>query len=392
MSFIYTCLEKLSIFQKKYKYLILLITILITIFFILGVPKIQMETDFSKMSPSELDIFKLNEKITDKFGGSDVVVIILKYNDSFNSSFKEYDIRNIDVINYLEELETEFRKESQVNTVISASTYLSMFSLNSNEDVINSIDLLPGISDFFSKDYKTTILYLTSDLSGSQDKTIAFTEMINEKINLVNKPTGIDVMVTGTAPVGVTVLDILGKDAVKTLIYAIIIILFLLFITEASFSRGFLVFSPIFLGVIWTIGTMGWLSIKLSVATVGIGAMILGLGVEYGVFMTSRYREERNKGKTQEESLKVTVPSIGSSILGSGLTTIVGFLALTFSIMPVLKDLGNSLAIGIGFSLFIAIFISPSLIILFEDFTFWFSKKMHDTYKNITDKQGRLIK
>jgi len=137
---------------------------------------------------------------------------------------------------------------------------------------------------------------------------------------------------------------------------------------------------------------MGWLSIKLSVATVGIGAMILGLGVEYGVFMTSRYREERNKGKTQEESLKVTVPSIGSSILGSGLTTIVGFLALTFSIMPVLKDLGNSLAIGIGFSLFIAIFISPSLIILFEDFTFWFSKKMHDTYKNITDKQGRLIK
>jgi predicted RND superfamily exporter protein len=351
-----------------------------------------METDFSKMSPSELDIFKLNEKITDKFGGSDVVVIILKYNDSFNSSFKEYDIRNIDVINYLEELETEFRKESQVNTVISASTYLSMFSLNSNEDVINSIDLLPGISDFFSKDYKTTILYLTSDLSGSQDKTIAFTEMINEKINLVNKPTGIDVMVTGTAPVGVTVLDILGKDAVKTLIYAIIIILFLLFITEASFSRGFLVFSPIFLGVIWTIGTMGLLSIKLSVATVGIGAMILGLGVEYGVFMTSRYREERNKGKTQEESLKVTVPSIGSSILGSGLTTIVGFLALTFSIMPVLKDLGNSLAIGIGFSLFIAIFISPSLIILFEDFTFWFSKKMHDTYKNITDKQGRLIK
>lgn len=346
-----------------------------------------METDFTKMSPSHLEIFKLNEKITDKFGGSDVVVIILKYDTSSNYKFSNNDIRNIEVINYLKSLEKEFTSQSQVNSVISPATYLSIFNLQTDQDVINAIDLIPGINDFFSKDFTTTILYVTSDLSGSQDKTISLTNMISEKLKLVNKPTGIEVMVTGSAPVGVTVLDILGKDAIKTLIYAIIIILLLLFITESSIIRGFLVFSPIFLGVIWTMGTMGLLNIKLSVATVGIGAMILGLGVEYGVFMNSRYKEERKKGKNQEDALKETVPSIGSAILGSGLTTIVGFLALTFSVMPVLGDLGRSLAIGIGYNLFIAVFISPSLIILFEDFNYWFSKKMHSLYKDFPKKK-----
>jgi hydrophobe/amphiphile efflux-3 (HAE3) family protein len=392
MTFFENFLENTAVFQNRHKYFIIIITILITLFFVFGVPKIKMETDFSKMSPSGLEIFKLNDKITDKFGGSDVVVIILKYDTKSNFKFSENDIRNVEVINYLKDLEKQFKEESQVNSVFSPATFLSMFSLNTDDDVKNAINLVPGVNDFFSKDYTTTILYVTSDLSGSQDKTMALIEMINEKIKLVNKPTGINIMVTGSAPVGVTVLDILGKDAIKTLIYAIIVILLLLFITEASFVRGVLVFSPIFLGVIWTMGTMGWLGIKLSVATVGIGAMILGLGVEYGVFMSARYREERKKGLTQEESLKATVPSIGSAILGSGLTTIVGFLALTFSVMPVLKDLGNSLAIGIGFSLFIAVFISPSLIILFEDFNYWFVKKMHDTYKNVNEKNERFSK
>lgn len=381
MSLIENFLERTASVQNKYRYLILFIVLILTVFFVFGVFKISMETDFSKMSPSHLEIFKLNDEILDKFGGSDIVIILIRYDQSLNTSFPENDIRNIEIVNYLKNLETEFRKETQVNSVTSMATFISMFSLNTTEDVQNAISLVPGLEDFFDKGYTTTVMYLTADLSGNQDKTIALTEMIDDKLKTINKPTGVEIMVTGTASIGVTVLDILGKDAVKTLVYAIIIILILLFITEMSIFRGILVFSPIFLGVIWTIGTMGWLNIKLSVATVGIGAMILGLGVEYGVFMNSRYREERKKGSSQIDSLKKTVPSIGSAILGSGLTTIVGFLALTFSVMPVLKDLGQSLAIGIGFSLFIAVFISPSLIIIFEDLGFWFYKTMHNIYK-----------
>ncbi|MCK9292633.1 MAG: MMPL family transporter [archaeon] len=392
MSFIENLLTRLAVIQSKYKYIILIITVLLSIFFIFGLTNIQMETDFSKMSPSDLEIFKLNDKITSNFGGNDIVVVLFRFDKTSDYKSEYNDIRNPEIINYLKTLETEYRKEASVDTVFSAATYLGSFNLNSVDEVKSAIDMMPALNQFFSKDYTTTVLYLTADLSGNQDKTIALTNMISDKLENIQKPSGIEYMVTGSAPVGVTVLDILGRDAIKTLILAAIIILLLLFITEFSIIKGIVVFSPIFLGVIWTIGTMGWLNLKLSVATVGIGAMILGLGVEYGVFLNTRYKEERDKGKTQLEALKIAVPAIGSAILGSGLTTIVGFLALTLSVMPMLQDLGKSLAIGIGFSLFISIFIAPAIIIIFEDLGIIFARKMHSLYGNITIKNGRLKK
>jgi len=109
---------------------------------------------------------------------------------------------------------------------------------------------------------------------------------------------------------------------------------------------------------------------------VSIGAMILGLGVEYGTFLVTRYKEER-KSKNQLNSLQIAVSGVGSSIIGSGLTTIVGFLALTLSIMPMMRDLGLTLALGIGFCLIIAVFANPSMIILEENFEKWLINYKH---------------
>jgi predicted RND superfamily exporter protein len=88
------------------------------------------------------------------------------------------------------------------------------------------------------------------------------------------------------------ILDLLVKDAIFTLIIAAIIIFFLLIILQKSLTKAFLVFSPLVFGLVWTLGITGILNIKLSIATVGIGAMILGLGVEYGIFIVSRYKKK----------------------------------------------------------------------------------------------------
>ena len=373
-------LEKISDFQFRYKFLIFIIVLLITAVMIFGVTKISMETDFSKMNPTGLEIIELNESITDEFGGSDIVILLFRYDHTSNFQTEEMDIRNPEMISYLRELELELNKESSVKEVISPSTYLAPFNPQTTDQVKYILAQSSALDAFFSKDYSTTVMYVTADLTGSQDKTIAFTEMIEEKLENISKPAGIEVMITGTAPISVTILDILGRDAVKTLVIAALIILVLLFITERSFLKGTVVFSPILLGVIWTIGTMGFLNIKLSVATVGIGAMILGLGVEYGVFMHTRYLEEKEKGLSQKQALNNAVPAIGSAILGSGTTTIVGFLALSLSIMPMLRDLGQTLALGFFFCLFIAVFIAPVIIILFEDYREFYVSRMHKKY------------
>jgi predicted RND superfamily exporter protein len=90
------------------------------------------------------------------------------------------------------------------------------------------------------------------------------------------------------------------------------------------------------------LGIMGQLNLPLSIATVGVSAMILGLGTEYGIFLLERYQEEREKDKSIKESMKIALPAVGSGIIGSGATTIAGFLALTISVMPMLKKSRNN--------------------------------------------------
>jgi len=174
--------------------------------------------------------------------------------------------------------------------------------------------------------------------------------------------------VTGAPVLRVAIFDLLKRDAVVTLAVAAIIILILLFVMQRSYTQGLLIFVPLSLGLIWTMGTLGWLKIPLAVSTVGLSSMILGLGVEYGVFVVSRYKEERGKKFSQLDSLKTTVHGIGTAIIGSGLTTIVGFGVLSFATVPMIQHLGQTLALGIAFCLLAALFVNPVFILLEEEY------------------------
>ena len=64
--------------------------------------------------------------------------------------------------------------------------------------------------------------------------------------------------------------------------------------------------------------------------------------------------------------MMVALPSVGSAILGSAITTIAGFLALLLAAMPMMQNLGLTLAMGIFFCLMAVLFVSPVLILLEE--------------------------
>ena len=359
-------LKKIATFQKKYALLIFTISMLLTLFFALGALKLKMETDIDKEMPQHLPVFVLKNKVNDAFGGQDSIILIFSIDDSSTYRNKIKDIRDPRVINYIKELQSELEKESSIEGVTSIATYLKNIEIKDINQVKYLIDVMPQTKEFFSQDYKDTIMIIRADVGGNDEKLKSLYNVVNMHINTNTKPAGIKITKTGVPPMRIKLFSLLSHDAIYTITLAAIIILILLFIMERSIIKGFLIFTPLLISLIWTLGTLGWLGIKLSIATVGLGAMLLGLGVEYGVFMLSRYEEERKKGLSQEEALKISVPSVGGAILGSGTTTIVGFLALTLSIIPMVQHLGISMALGIFYALFSAIIISPVIFILAE--------------------------
>jgi len=363
-------LVRLAEMQRKHAKLLAVLVIIFTIVLGIGLKDLTINSDFRKEMPKDLPIFALNDRISSKFGGQDTVVIAVQIDDSVDLDSAVRDIRDPRVIQSLIFLEGVLRDESSITSVTSPATFFRGKSDVTPEEITQTLQS-PQANAFFSRNYKMTLMYVTADIGSGEDQIKNFDEFIQKRIDYTPKPPGVKFGITGGPTLRMTIFDLLKSDAVYTLIVAAVFILLLLFVMEGSYTRGLLVFAPLSLGLIWTMGTLGWLGIPLSVATVGLSSMILGLGVEYGVFMLSRYTEERAKNIGQLDSLRTTVRGIGAAIIGSGLTVIVGFGVLAFATVPMIQHLGETLALGIAFCLLAALFVNPVFILLEEDFEYW---------------------
>ncbi|HEY9206036.1 MAG TPA: efflux RND transporter permease subunit [Candidatus Methanoperedens sp.] len=367
--FLETNLKKLAEIQRKHTRLLAVMVILITILLGIGLKDLTINSDIRKEMPTEMPVFKLNDKLSDKFGGADIVVIAVYLDESVDSKNAVRDIRDPRVIRALMLLDDNLRAEGSVTSISSpASFFRGRETITDGE--ITEMMHNPQAEAFFSRDYKMTQMYVTADIGTGEEKIQDFNRLIEQQIEYTPKPTGVKFGITGAPILRMTIFDLLKRDAAFTLVVAAILILLLLFVMQRSYSQGLLVFIPLSLGLIWTMGTLGWLGISLSVATVGLSSMIMGLGVEYGVFVVSRYKEERAKNVSQLESMKTTVHGIGTAVIGSGLTTIVGFGVLSFTSLPMIQHFGQTLALGIAYCLLAALFANPVLILLEEDYEY----------------------
>ncbi len=363
-------LVKLAEIQRKHAKLMAVLVIIFTIVLGIGLKDLTINSDFRTEMPRQLPIFALDDRISDKFGGQDTVIIAVQIDDSVDLKSAVTDIRDPRVIQSLIFLDGQLRNEPTVTSVASPARFFRGNGTVTPQEITQTLSN-PQANALFSRNYKMTLMAVTADIGSGEDQIQNFNELIQKYIDYTPKPPGVKFGITGGPILRMTIFDLLKSDAVFTLMVAAVIILILLFVMERSITQGILIFAPLSLGLIWTMGTLGWLGIPLSVATVGLSSMLLGLGVEYGVFMLSRYNEERTKRNSQLDSLRTTVRGIGSAIIGSGLTVIVGFGVLALATVPMMQHLGETLALGIAFCLLAALFVSPVLILLEEDYEYW---------------------
>lgn len=374
-----TNLKKLAEIQKKHTRLLALLVVLITIVLGIGLKDLTINSDIREEMPTEMPIFRLNDRISDKFGGADTVVISVQLDESVDSKSAVRDIRDPRVIRALMLLDDNLQNDGSITSISSPASFFRGKKTLTDEEISETLRN-PRAEAFFSRDYRMTLMFITADIGTGEEKIQEFNRLIEQQIGYMPKPTGVKFGITGEPIIRMTIFDLLKRDAAFTLVVASVLILLLLFMMQRSFSQGLLVFIPLSLGLIWTMGTLGWLGIPLSVATVGLSSVIMGLGVEYGVFVVSRYKEERGKKVSKLESMKTTVHGIGTAVIGSGLTTIVGFGVLSFTSMPMIQHFGQTLALGIAYCLLAALFANPVLILLEEDFE----------YRNIQRKLEKL--
>ena len=103
------------------------------------------------------------------------------------------------------------------------------------------------------------------------------------------------------------------------------------------------------------------------VASIVIGAIQLGATVDYAILMTTRYQRERQHGKDKKEAISIAHKTSMPSIISSGLS----FFAATFGVgmiasVDMIASLCTLMARGAIISMFVVIFVLPSLFVLLD--------------------------
>ncbi|GGZ99855.1 hypothetical protein GCM10010371_68940 [Streptomyces subrutilus] len=98
--------------------------------------------------------------------------------------------------------------------------------------------------------------------------------------------------------------------------------------------------------------------------TTGTLAMMLGLavGIDYALFVVSRYREEREKGRTPDEATALAVGTAGSAVVFAGLTVVIALAGLGVVGVPMLTEMGMAAAGAVVLAVVVALTLVPALL------------------------------
>jgi len=142
----------------------------------------------------------------------------------------------------------------------------------------------------------------------------------------------------------------------------------------------------VFIAVIGTLGVMGTVSIPMTMVSMAVFPILIGLGIDYSIQFQSRYQEEKSIKKT----LRQMGPAVGIAVFA----TVLGFIALYTSPVPMVQDFGNMLTIGVIVSYLAGIFLLMPILYIrdrffSEDIT---AKEMRITKKGAEEKPFWLEK
>jgi RND superfamily putative drug exporter len=134
-------------------------------------------------------------------------------------------------------------------------------------------------------------------------------------------------------------------------------------------------------------GTVTFLTPTLTIL------LMLGLAVDYSVLQLRRTREERQKGKSMEESVGTSIKWAGQAVLTAGVTVIVAYIVMAVANVPIFSDVGTAIALGVSILLLASLTLLPALEFALGDRIFWpglnkLSKARSDPNQNILRRLG----
>ncbi|MEM9193239.1 MAG: MMPL family transporter [Myxococcota bacterium] len=160
--------------------------------------------------------------------------------------------------------------------------------------------------------------------------------------------------------------DEIGADLVRAGSLSALLVALVVLVWARRLRALAILFVPVGISVVWTLAFAAVALGRLNVVSAFLVPILFGLGVDFGVHIAGRYREERSGGRGVEDAVVLAVAHTGRACLTAALTTMVAFLSLTLAAFRGFSEFGLIAAVGVLAALVSGIVLFPALIVMLD--------------------------
>lgn len=283
--------------------------------------------------------------------------------------------QNLDSMKGQEILDKTFSKAATGMLIVEDMPDKDVLSIKDRISDINGVESVTWISDIVDIGVPKEILPQNiKDVFYSNNSTLLMIEFTNpassdetqDAISEIRTVMNKQCFLSGTSVLIKDTVELADKETPIYVVLAVALAVLVLMLTLESTIVPFIFLTGIGVAILYNMGSNVFLG-EISYITKSLAAVLqLGVTMDYSIFLLHRYEEEIPNHNSKNEAMAEAISKTAASIMGSSLTTIAGFLALTVMKLTIGADIGIVMAKGVLFGVISTLTVLPALILVFD--------------------------
>ncbi|MFW6250446.1 MAG: efflux RND transporter permease subunit [Alkalispirochaetaceae bacterium] len=350
----------------------------ITVFFAFQLPKAQLDNDVLSFVPADHPDKVAMDEVEETFGTTVSMTVGIEFprGSIFTAEAVEL-VRTL--TSEFEELENAESVTSMTNTDYIEGTESGMRASPLVEEFEGSPGELRRLKgkllswesydeSLYSEDFRSTQILIGVEVDIDAD---ARERLYFDIKNVLSEHAGPDVnyYLAGEPAIAVLLSTNMRNDVATLIPLVIVVVLVALFIFFRRPGGVILPIVTVLISSTWTIGAMALLEVSLSLVATVIPVLMIAVGSAYGIHIINHYFDEvdERKGEISDQEHREivfhTLRTVGKPVFLAGLTTMIGFGALTTSEVGPMRSFGAFTALGVAVALLVALTLIPALLL-----------------------------
>lgn len=292
---------------------------------------------------------------------------------------------NYDILTYLPEdlnsmqgqkiLDETFQKAATGMLIVEDMEKKDVLTIKEKIEKVNGVESVTWISDLLDitvpkemlpEDIREVFYRENSTLMMIQFKEGGATEATQQSIANIRKIMNKQCFLSGMSAIIKDTIELADRDTPIYVALAVILAIIVLALTLESTIVPIIFMVSIGMGIAYNFGSNIFLG-EISYITKSLAAVLqLGVTMDFSIFLLHRYEDELRNTDDKNHAMARAISNTASSIFGSSLTTIAGFLALGIMNLGIGKDIGIVMAKGVLIGVICTITLLPALILVFD--------------------------